>query len=256
VIGKWWEFEPWAIAVSADSRFLAGARHDKTISVWDLTTGAEVAKRSGFGTIVNCLAFRPDGKALASGHADGTALVWDLSGVKIARPAATDREAAWKGLASDDAGKAFHAILALAADPGCAAMLRDRVKPAVAPPPDQVRKLIADLDSATFATRQRATAELTQLGDAADDQLRTSLKGDLTAEQRGRGEGILGKRGLAESDPDQLRALRCVEVLERSGSAEARTVLAELAKGAAGARLTRESGEALRRMPTALRKAD
>jgi WD40 repeat protein len=79
VIGRWWEFEPQAVALSADGRFLAAARPDKTISVWDLTTGAEVANRSGYGTVVGCLAFRPDGKALASGHADGTAVVWDLS---------------------------------------------------------------------------------------------------------------------------------------------------------------------------------
>jgi RNA polymerase sigma factor (sigma-70 family) len=247
VIGKWWEFEPQAFAVSADGRFLAGARPDKTITVWDLTTGAEVAKRSGHGTVVYCLAFRPDGKALASGHADGTAVVWDLSGIAPARPDRSDREAAWKDLASDDAPKAYRAILALAADPECASFLRDRVKPVAAVTADQVRPLIADLDSAVFASRERATAGLTKLGDAADEPLRAALKGNLSAEQRQRVEDILSKRGLAESDPDRLRALRCVEVLERSGSAEVRDVLGGLAKGAPGARLTRESAAALRR---------
>ncbi|HJZ91474.1 MAG TPA: hypothetical protein VKE40_11415, partial [Gemmataceae bacterium] len=256
VIGEWWEFEPWGVTLSADGRLLASARPDKTISVRDLATGAEVAKRSGYRTIIDCLAFRPDGKAPASGHADGTALIWDLSGVAAATPAAMDREAAWKEPASDDAGKAYRAILALAVDPGFVAMLRERLKPVVTPPADQIRKLIADLDNATFATRQRATAELTKLGDAADDQLRAALKGDLTAEQRGRVEGILGKRGLTESDPDQLRPLRCVEVLEKSGSAEAQAVLAELAKGAAGARLTRESNDAVRRMLAGPRRQD
>jgi WD40 repeat protein len=71
IIGKRWEFEPQAIAMSADGQFLAAARPDKTISVWDLTIGAEVAKRSGYGAVVGSLAFRPDGKALASGHAPG-----------------------------------------------------------------------------------------------------------------------------------------------------------------------------------------
>jgi hypothetical protein len=52
---------------------------------------------------------------------------------------------------------------------------------------------------------------------------------------------------LTESDPDRLRALRSVEVLERVGSAEARSVLGELAKGASGARLTRDAAEAVRR---------
>src|SRR5207247_1791195 len=135
---------------------------------------------------VGCLAFRPDGRALASGHADGTVLVWDLAGVTRPKPAPAEREAAWNDLASDDAATAFRAILALAADPVCAAFLRQRVKPVVPAPADQVRQLIADLDSAVFATRERATAGLTRLGDTADDRLRTALAGNLSAEQRRR----------------------------------------------------------------------
>jgi WD40 repeat protein len=248
VIGNWWEFEPQAAAVSADGRLLAAARHDKTVTVWDLATGAEVARRSGYGTVVRCLAFRPDGKALASGHADGTAVVWDLSSIAPGRSAPTDRDGGWADLASPNAGKAYRAILALAADSSCAAFLRDRVKPVVAATAAQVRPLIADLDSGTFATRERATAGLIGLGDAADDQLRAALKGDLSAEQRKRIEEILEKRELVEADPDRLRALRCVEVLERSGSEDARAVLAGLAKGAPSARLTREAGDARRRL--------
>jgi len=109
IIGKWWEFEPQAIAMSADGQFLAAARPDKTTSVWDLTIGAEVAKRSGYGSAVGCLAFRPDGKALASGHADGTVLVWDLAGVTRPKPAPAEREAAWNDLASDDAATRIRA---------------------------------------------------------------------------------------------------------------------------------------------------
>jgi hypothetical protein len=59
---------------------------------------------------------------------------------------------------------------------------------------------------------------------------------------------VLAKRSLTESDPDRLRLLRCVEVLERVRSAEARSVLVELAKGAVGARLSREADGAIRRL--------
>jgi WD40 repeat protein len=256
VIGQWWEFEPQAVALSADGRLLAGARPDKTLSVWDLTTGAEVARRAGYGTVIGCLALRPDGKALASGHADGTAVVWDLSGLPSAKPATADREAAWTDLASDDAGRAYRAVLALAADPGCAGFLRDRVKPAAAVPAGEVARLVGDLDSPAFATRERATAALAKLGDAAEADLRAALRGEVSAEQRRRIEGVFAKWGLTESDPDRLRALRGVEALERSGSADARAVLGGLAKGAAGARLTRESGDALRRLDPGPRKPD
>jgi RNA polymerase sigma factor (sigma-70 family) len=240
-----------AFAVSPDGRFLAAdPAEDKAISVWDLATGAEVARRGGYGSFVQTLAFRPDGRALASGHADGTALVWDLSGLPGVTPAAADRDAAWKDLASADAGKAYRAILALAADPGGVAFLRDRVKPVPEIPASRIQKLVNDLDSDAFATRVAATAALRKLGDVADAELQTLLRGPLPLEQRRRLADVLENRGLTESDPDRLRALRCVEVLERVGSAEARSVLAELAKGAPGARLTREAAGAVRRRGT------
>ena len=126
VIGKWWEFEPQAVAISLDGRALAVARPDRTISVWDLATGKELVTRTGYGAVVCCLAFRPDSLALASGHADGTAVVWDLSSLSFPRPARVELDAAWKDLASDDAGTAYRAILGLAADPGSAAFIRAR----------------------------------------------------------------------------------------------------------------------------------
>jgi hypothetical protein len=168
------------------------------------------------------------------------------------RSISSDTGAAARGVpwpARPRAGEAYRAILALAADPGCAAFLRERVRPVAAAPAERVRQLIAGLDAAAFDTRERATADLTRLGGAADDPLRAALKGDLSAEQRRRVEDVLGRRRLSEPDPDRLRGLRCVEVLERSGSAPARAVLADLAAGAGGARLTREATAAFRRLP-------
>src|SRR5262249_11882802 len=162
---------------SPDGRFLAAAWSDNAIRVWDLTTGAEVAKRTGYGTLVDTLAFRPDGKALASGHADGTALVWDLSDLPTIKPAVAEREAAWADLSSADATKAYRAILALAADPGCMTFLRDRVKPATAIPAARLRALVNDLDSDRYAKREAATAALQKLGDMADAELAAILAG-------------------------------------------------------------------------------
>jgi hypothetical protein len=53
-------------------------------------------------------------------------------------------------------------------------------------------------------------------------------------------------------DAEQLRAIRAVAVLEQIGGAEARKVLARLAAGAAGVRLTQEAQAGLKR----LRQAD
>jgi hypothetical protein len=245
-------FEPSTFAFSSDGRYLAGAGTGASaISVWDLTTGDEVATRGGYRSLVQTLAFRPDGQALASGHADGTALVWDLSELPGVRPEAADRKAAWKDLASADAGEAYRAILALAADPGGVAFLRDKLKPVPDVPAGRIQKLVEDLDSDVYTTRETATAALKKLGGAAEARLRTLPREGLSQEQQRRIADVLESRGLtAESDPDRLRALRCVEVLERVGTTEALTVLGELAKGATGARLTREATGAVRRLGT------
>jgi RNA polymerase sigma factor (sigma-70 family) len=262
VVGNASRSTPSTFAVSPDGRFLAvDLADERAIAVRDLAAGGEVARRSGYGPSVQTLAFRPDGKALASGHADGTALVWDLSGLPGLKPAAADREAAWNDLASADAGKAYRAILALAADPGCAAFLGDRVKPAPAVPAGQVRKLVEDLDDDRFATREAASAALVRLGDA-DAELRTLLRGKLSPEQHRRVEEVLAKRSWIESDPERLRALRCVEALERAASGhraspgadaapEADTAVALLktvSTGAPQARLTQEAKSSLERL--------
>ncbi len=48
--------------------------------------------------------------------------------------------------------------------------------------------------------------------------------------------------------PEQLQMLRVMEVLEHIGTAEARQVLAGLAKGAPEARLTQEAKASLERL--------
>jgi len=246
VFGGLWVGEPEAVAVSPDGLLLAAARPDQTVSVWDLATGKEVVKRGGYTMRVRCLAFRPDGKALASGHEDGTAVVWDLVGLSRTR-GALDRDAAWRDLALN-ADKAHRAILGLVADPKCVEFLRDRVKPTAPPPADELRKLIAELGSDDFGTRERAMEGLVKFGDAVDEPLRAAQKRELSPEQHQRITGLLKGRRLVESAPDRLRTLRCVEVLERVGTPEAAAVLRELTKGTPGARLTREASDALARL--------
>jgi hypothetical protein len=127
------------------------------------------------------------------------------------------------------------------------AFLRDKVKPAPEIPASRIQKLVKELNADAYETRAAANTALEKLGDAADAELRILLRGGLSLEQRRRIADILDRRELTESDPERLRALRCVEVLELVGSAEARWVLGAVAKGAPGARLTREAAGAVRR---------
>jgi hypothetical protein len=71
--------------------------------------------------LVNCLAFSPNEKALATGSEDGTALLWGLSGLRPAQESrrreltARGLDSFWDDLGHTDAAWAYEAVLALSA---------------------------------------------------------------------------------------------------------------------------------------------
>jgi WD40 repeat protein len=67
------------VAFSPDGCQLASAGGDKTVRIWDTTTGAEVRVLTGHTESVVSVAFSPDGHLLASGGGDNTIRVWDTA---------------------------------------------------------------------------------------------------------------------------------------------------------------------------------
>ncbi|HEX3149653.1 MAG TPA: PQQ-binding-like beta-propeller repeat protein [Gemmataceae bacterium] len=69
------------LVFSADGRILAtgGGWQDKSVRLWDFRTGAMIRELTGKPTRASMLAFSPDGKRVAAGCVDGTAILWDLS---------------------------------------------------------------------------------------------------------------------------------------------------------------------------------
>jgi RNA polymerase sigma factor (sigma-70 family) len=240
-------------AAAPDGSTVATARDDQTIQLWDLATGKELLRRAGFLSQVGHLVFSPDGRSLASGHGDGTILVWDVAVMRRqqespkARPDQKRLTQWWSDLAGDDAGKAYRAIDRLVAAPGQTVnWLGDQLQPIREVPADQLRSLIADLDSSRFARRQAASRQLASLADRARPALRAALKADLSAEQRQHIRRALATlRGVPPANT--LRHLRAVEVLERIGTPQARQLLEKLAGGAPEAWLTNEAKAALER---------
>ncbi|WP_233787929.1 AAA-like domain-containing protein, partial [Dulcicalothrix desertica] len=75
--------EVYSVAISADGKTLASAGADKTIKLWNISTGKIISTLSGHTAIVNSVAISADGKTLASAGADKTIKLWNISTGKL-----------------------------------------------------------------------------------------------------------------------------------------------------------------------------
>jgi len=247
------------LSYSPDGKTLVGIANgqDPTVRSWDAASGKELtATLKGHASGLASLLFSPDGKILLSGGWDTTALVCDAAVLTKSRTATTAEltdeqvEAAWNDLSSDDARKAYDAVLRLGQAPGQAsAWLQKRLKPVAEVDEKRISQLVADLDSPKFGVRQKAGEELEKLGELAGPALKVALADGPALDVRMRVERLLERLATGGSlPPGDLRVFRAVEALELVATVEARQVVESLTKGAAGARLTREAKAALSRL--------
>src|SRR5207245_2264071 len=113
------------------------------------------------------LAFSSDGKLLASGNADTTTLIWDVTaapseqGPQAAQISSEELNLLWTDLAGADALKAYRATCRLGSAPRETVIwLRERLRPAFVANPKRLAQLVTELDSSHFRVREKATAEL------------------------------------------------------------------------------------------------
>jgi WD domain, G-beta repeat len=242
------------IAMSPNGRLVAsGGLADQTVRVWNAFTGDELARFKGHIGPVTSVAFSPDGKRLASGSADTTILVWDVSRLK-ASPPATDASPEnlaklWDTLRRHDAAKPYDALWSLVgAGDKAVALLDKELHPLPAPDAAKFRRLLADLDSDTPDTREKASEELAKLGSVAELALREAIKARPSAEVRRRIDDLLDKLRARKITDDELRQGRAILALELIATPAARDLLRRLGEGAAGAPLTRDAKAALKRL--------
>jgi WD40 repeat protein len=235
-------------ALSPDGKSLLTPGEEPQL--WEVATGKVRGQIRGHAAWVGAVAFSPDGRLLATGSRDTTALIWDALNPN-GEPAAAnlsskELEALWTDLAGKDAAQAYRAIRALVAAPEASVpFLGQHLRPVVTP---DLARLIADLDAEAFAVRERATRELEKLGRLARPGLRQVLAGRPSPEVRRRVEGILEKEVALSLSPEELRGRRAVEALEHIATPEARTVLEEWSRGAPALDVTAEAKAALQRL--------
>jgi WD40 repeat protein len=231
--------------LSPDGRYLASTR-DGGVALIEVASGRPVLiLRPNTESVPTAASFSPDGSLLAVGYADGTALLWDALPPRGKGPAADELPKAWGELAGD-APKAFAAAGRLAADPPEAVkLLKARLKAEATIDPRALAQLIADLSHPRYAVREAATRRLEALAGRTDAELEAALP-RADAETVRRIERALRAAQLHSAPGEGLQAHRAVAVLERVGTAEARQLLREVARGAGPA--ARDARDALERL--------
>lgn len=253
------------VAFAPNGRTLA-LHSGRGICLEDLQTGKRLAvypapdvncQHIDRGCMTQTLVFTPDGSMLATGHRDGTIMLWKVPRSRPAHPAVLtegELEKLWTVVGSTSPATARTAIERLVGHPNAAmGLLAKRFRPG--PADAKLKILINDLDSDKFAAREEASQKLHAYGARAEGALRRTLAQAPTVELRRRIENI-----LAEMAPpllklplsgEQLRGVRAVEVLERIGNAAARQLLFSWAEQTDDVQLAVEARMALERLESA-----
>ena len=244
----YWAFH---LAVSPDGRWLALARYD-SIELWDIVEGKRLPFHKPHRiteysdpeeNYCRDLQFLPDNKHLIAAHGDGTALVWELPPEALKPPSQRMTARTWEDLASIDAHVGHNAVWAMWNEPDKAlALLKEKLKPAKSPPAKELAAWIEELGANEFAKREEAMKRLKAYGRTIESSLRQAASRTANAEQKKRlNELLSGYQSVASRTPEEIRAIRCVQVLEKLKDPEAKQLLRELAKGEPSAILTQEA---------------
>ncbi|MDY3561300.1 sigma-70 family RNA polymerase sigma factor [Gemmata sp. JC673] len=236
---------PRVATVSPDGRTLAVAsgRH---VHLLEPLTGRLRHTFTGHEARVSALRFRPDGRVLAAASPDAPVLLWDVYGTSTGRrplPAPDGLGKAWDDLAGADAQVAFRAVRVLAAGTDAIPVLRERMKAVRPPDLETVNQWVADLSSADFATRERATAALAKVARLVEPELRKAREASERPEVRQRLDAVLAD---AKPSAEELRVVRAVEAVEAIGTPAAAKLLGEWAE--AGGLLAQEAKAAVARL--------
>ena len=183
-----------ATALSPDETILAVCSYDPrdpTVQLYDTKTGELMTNLHGHTSFMECLAFSPTGKTLATAGWDTTVLLWDVPRAQMTRH--------WRALGLGIAESDRAAETLIANPQGAVALLGERLRRAAAMEKPYAR-FVADLGNERFETRDQAMKQLTQAGPAAELALGLYLEKGTELEHRRRVELLLEKADAARHE--------------------------------------------------------
>ncbi len=237
-----------------DGRSILTTRGDAhgPVGLWDVTSGefrGILTNRPRDGP-TNQVLVTSDSRFLTVTSFTRLGHVWDLHKPAVDPDALfTGLPTAWDALALRESEKPHAAVAWLAARPAeTVPVLADRVKAPESPSPQQVAEWIKQLDAPAFRDREAAERQLRgairEHAKAMEDAANTTT----SPEVRQRLRKLLAAKDRWLPTPEEMRALRAVEVLERIGTPEARAVLMRLAGGPAESWVTSDAAATLERL--------
>jgi WD40 repeat protein len=211
-----------AVGISRDGRTFIGAEAsgrtpgEQMLILRESETGRERGRFFGAFGRVRTIEVANDGRTIVTAGDDTTAIVWDAFHpvTTTVSPKAFRPADAFEDFTGENAEQAYASMVAMISAPGpSVTFLTQQASLFAKTDPKKVTAWIGDLDSNTYAVRERATRELGQILDEAEPELKR-VAGDISAEARSRVDQLLKKRQTSASGRE-LQRLRTLEVLER-----------------------------------------
>ncbi len=217
------------VAFSPDGRTLAVATASEAdvltpeVRIYELASGQLRSCFRGHTGLVTCLAFSQDGRRLASGSEDTTALIWNMSpsipaNQKLPKLTSIRFAKLWHALGLKDAKKAYIAIKELVQHGDTAKkLILDKLRERVTVTSQDIQRTIRLLDHTKYVYRERAMIRLVSLGQNAVPHLQRAAAKGASRELQDRVETLLMRIRERPPGSEQLRNVRVNEVLNWIG---------------------------------------
>jgi WD40 repeat protein len=219
-----------SLVFSPSGSLLAAGEHNGAIRLLETWSGGEIRKWEGGSGSVRSLCF-VDERTLASGNANSTIVLWDVSGVgAYSQPEQpVDTESAWQELASKDCSRAFRAMRRLVAIPRQSIpFLKEHARPISE---ETIRRCASQLDVEEAEVRTGAFNSLALAAGEIQVHLEKLLSEKPATEAQVRISSLLtALKPPHITSPGRLRVTRIVQVLEWIGTPESQVTLEEISK--------------------------